>query len=482
MNIAEVIINTEVRSLDRVYHYVVPENIEAAVGMRVSVPFGFGNRTEIGYIVGFTESSPFENLKAIKKLIDKEPIISEKGIELARYLRRTCLCPMSEAFKLLLPPRVNFKFEKIVSLCDGDADGLTLSQKKIYDTLKAIGGTAEYKKLLESCGLKSSAALTALKNKGLVSVTEKAVGGNKEKIRKRVSLAVSKEEAAQAEGLGKAMQKVLDLLMEYDSMLLSELIDFANCSATSVKALESRGLVITEDVAVLRSPIKADIKEKESLPPTDEQKNAIDTLKKAIDFGEKSEYLLFGVTGSGKTEVFLQAVDYCISRGKNAIVLVPEISLTPQMTRRFAERFGGKVAVLHSGLSLGERYDEWNRIRHGEVNVAVGARSAISASTAASCCAMRSRSAAVPIMSAAASSVVAAEAVAAGICISTSSAFCSCSIRADTASDSSSAGTCERVISTTPIFCSVRRKSSASPLKSTKLYLVISVTIFRLLC
>lgn len=377
MNIAEVIINTEVRSLDRVYHYVVPENIKAAVGMRVSVPFGFGNRTEIGYIVGFTESSPFENLKAIKKLIDKEPIISEKGIELARYLRRTCLCPMSEAFKLLLPPRVNFKFEKIVSLCGGDADGLTLSQKKIFDTLKAIGGTAEYKKLLESCGLKSSAALTALKNKGLVSVTEKAVGGNKEKIRKRVCLAVSKEEAAQTEGLGKAMQKVLDLLMEYDSMLLSELIDFAKCSASSVKALESRGLVITEDVAVLRSPIKADIKEKESLPPTDEQKNAIDTLKKAVDFGEKSEYLLFGVTGSGKTEVFLQAVDYCISRGKNAIVLVPEISLTPQMTRRFAERFGGKVAVLHSGLSLGERYDEWNRIRSGEVNVAVGARSAI---------------------------------------------------------------------------------------------------------
>ena len=377
MKIAEVIINTEVRSLDRVYHYIVPDNLEAEIGMRAEVPFGFGNRTDIGYIVGFVGSSPFDNLKSIKKLIDKEPVISESGIELARQIRHMCLCSMSEAFRLLLPPRINFKFEKIVILCDYTGEDFTPLQNKIIKTLKSAGGKAELKKLLESCGVKSSSVVTSLQKKGIVKVTEKAVGGTKEIQRKKVFLAVPPYQASLEEGLGKAMRKALDMLTEYDSMLLSELTEYAGCSAASIKALEKKGLVEVKDVTVRRNPIKTEYPASKALPPTDEQKKAIDDLKKAVDIGKVSEHLLFGVTGSGKTEVFLQAVDYALSKGKNAVILVPEISLTPQMTRRFAERFGGKVAVLHSGLSLGERYDEWQRIKNGEVSVAVGARSAI---------------------------------------------------------------------------------------------------------
>ncbi|MDP4118212.1 MAG: primosomal protein N' [Bacillota bacterium] len=379
MKIAEVILNTEVKSLDRVYHYLVPEGMEIAEGARVEVPFGTANRRNVGYFIGYIQKSPFEGLKEIYSVIDKMPLIPQKGIELARYIRRTCLCSMSESIRLLLPPAVNFKFEKIVSLTntDGNEGKLTPLQKTVLENLKAAGGSAEQKKLLESCKVKSSAVISSLEKRGLVRMTEKPVGGTKEKLRKKVFLSVPPEEAEQFDKLGKGMKKALEMLARYESMLLSELIEYSGCSSSSVYLLESRGLVTVEDIEVKRSPVNKEIEKTESLLPTHEQKRAIETVKQAIDSDAGSEHLLFGVTGSGKTEVFLQGVDYCISKGKNAVILVPEIALTPQMTTRFISRFGDNVAVLHSGLSLGERYDEWRRIRSGEVNVVVGARSAI---------------------------------------------------------------------------------------------------------
>lgn len=377
MRIAEIILNLEAKSLDRTYHYLVPEGMEIKKGARVEVPFGFGNRTTLGYFLGYVKSSPFDNLKVVKRVLDAEPLVSEKGLELARYLRHTTLCTMPEAIRLLLPPAVNFKFEKIVTLTEVLPDKLTVSQKKLLETLKAAGGTAEQKKLMEACGLKSSAVINSLEKSGAVKVYEKPVGGTKEKVRKKVFLKISHQEAESLNGLGKGMKKALDLLFEYDSMLLSELISFSGCSNSSVQILEKKGIVEIRDIAVQRTPIRKEIEKTSHMKPNPQQEKAINSLISALDSGTNSEHLLFGVTGSGKTEVFLQAVDYCISKGKNAIILVPEIALTPQMTARFISRFGSRVAVMHSGLSLGERYDEWNRIKNGEVCVAVGARSAI---------------------------------------------------------------------------------------------------------
>ncbi len=377
IKIAEVIINTQVRSLDRVYHYLVPENMNIQPGARVTVPFGAGNSTQVAYFLRYVESSPFDGLKAVKKVLDKEPLITDNGLELARYIRRTCLCSMSEAIRLLLPPSVNFKFEKIVVLKDVRFQKLTPLQQRVCENLKSAGGTAEIKKLLESCNTKSSSVITALEKAGVVEVKEKPVGGAKELIRKKVFLAVSPQEAMQVEKLGSAMKKALNMLVEYDSMLLSELIEFSGCSNTSIQSLKSKGLVDIVNTEIRRSPIAREIRHTNHFPPTPEQQKAIDTVKASIDSGKTGEHLLFGVTGSGKTEVFLQGVDYCISKGKNAVILVPEISLTPQMTERFISRFGDNVAVIHSGLSLGERFDEWKRIKSGEVKVVVGARSAI---------------------------------------------------------------------------------------------------------
>ncbi len=375
MKIAEIILNTEVRSLDRVYHYYLEDGTQAEPGVRVEVPFGNGNRTAIGYIVGFTESSPFTNLKSIKRVLDSTPLISYEGLELARHIRKTTLCPMSEAIRLMLPPSVNFKFERIVMTLQDNGDNLTALQKKVMETLISAGGKVEQKKLLQACGVKSASVISALEKKGFVEITEKAVGGFSEKIRKKVYPLCSPEEVP--DNLGPSMKKAMDMLLRYECMFLSELLEYCGCSASSVQALKKRGLIDIRDVSVKRSPVSKKYESSSKMTPTGEQKLAIETVVSRVEKRAFSEFLLFGVTGSGKTEVFLQAVEKCIAAGRNAVILVPEIALTPQMTARFISRFGNRVAVLHSGLSLGERYDEWNRIKSGEVCVALGARSAI---------------------------------------------------------------------------------------------------------
>ncbi len=377
MKIAEIIINTGVKSLDRTFHYTVEDGIEILPGARVIVPFGHGNRGAIGYFLGYIDNSPYSNLKPIKKVLDLVPLVSEDALELAKHISRTTFCTFSDAIKLMLPPAVNFKFEKIVSFLNDTDFELTAAQKKVLETLKAAGGKAEQGKLLTACNIKSASVINSLKLKGCVSVYEKPVGGTKEKVRKKVCLTENYEEILSSYKPGSAMIKAIDMLIEYGSMFLSELVEFSGCSNTSVLTLEKKGIVHIFDETIIRSPITKKYGAGEKVTPSSEQENAINILKNAVNSNKPSEHLLFGVTGSGKTEVFLQVADYVIKNGKNVIILVPEISLTPQMTKRFCERFGDNVAVIHSGLSLGERYDEWQRIKNSQVSVALGARSAI---------------------------------------------------------------------------------------------------------
>lgn len=375
MKIAEIILNTEVRSLDRIYHYLLPDEYSDKTGCRVEVPFGNGNRTAIGYILGVTDKSELKNLKSIKRLLDEKPLLSAEALELARHIRKTTLCSMSDAIRLLLPPAANFKFERIVTLNGDISCELTGLQRKVLETLKAAGGKAEQKKLLDACNVKSSSVISTLVKKGAIRVQDVKVGGTHEKIRKKVFLTALPEEIPQ--NIGSAMKKAVNLLIEYDSMLLSELESMSGCSYTSVQSLEKKGIVEIAEVAVRRTPGEKNFEASYRKKPTQEQMAAINCINDSINAGIYKEFLLFGVTGSGKTEVFLQAAEHCIATGKNVIILVPEIALTPQMTERFVSRFGNMVAVLHSGLSLGERFDEWNRIKNGEVKVALGARSAV---------------------------------------------------------------------------------------------------------
>ena len=380
MKIAEVIISSQVKSLDKTYHYLT--DLDLLEGTRVQVPFGRGNRKTIGYFTGFVGHSEYQDLKQIIKAVDEKPLVTPDGIALARYVRKTCLCSMSEALRLLLPPNVNLKMEQRVGLVSAQwrSEQLTPLQTKVMEVLEAAAGEVELRKLLEAAEVKSSSVVRSLEKKKLLRVEEYMVGAAKEKTRRFVTLAV--EESRLSEALAdlngaKVAAQALEIVAEHGSLPLRDLLEMAKCGVSSVEVLEKRGMVEIDTREVLRSPIRQGIKRTVKFDPTEEQKAVLNKISELLKNRTADNLLLHGVTGSGKTEVFLQAAQQCMQMDRNVIILVPEIALTPQMVERFVSRFGDEVALLHSGLSMGERYDQWRRIREGRVKLVVGARSAV---------------------------------------------------------------------------------------------------------
>lgn len=313
--IAKVILNNREHNIDQCFDYAIPDGMNALPGMRVSVPFGFGNRYSRGIIVGISEKSEFENLKEISKIIDKEPLCSEEILKLCLWIKEKYFCSFYQALRLFLPP-----------------------------------------------GIES---------------------GVKEKNIRMVRLASSKEEALAAakkmlSGRAQIQGNMLKILCENSPVSSFELMRLSGGNSAALSALCKKGFAEISDKRVYREAYNSDKYARSGgCTPTGEQKVVIDHLINRISSGRHEKILLRGVTGSGKTEVFLQAIEHCINIGKTAIMLVPEISLTPQMVKRFVSRFGEMVAVIHSGLSKGERFDQWNKIKNGEVSVVVGARSAV---------------------------------------------------------------------------------------------------------
>ncbi len=383
MKIAEIIINSQVRSLNRIYHYLADESMNLCAGMRVLVPFGGANKTCDGYCVGITDKTDYAGeMKKVKTVLDSQPIISDYGMKLAEYISKTCLINMAQALRLLLPPALNVKTERRVALVDGaQAVGLTATQKAAFNILSAAKKDIEINRLLSAAGIKSSSVITNLEKKGIVKTFERTVGKSKEKMRSfatvNVDEALFEDIISELKGSSKKAAVAFELLTEHTSLPVSELLEMANCSRSSVQLLEKKGYVVLGEKQIFRLPSElGDVKELHKTP-TKEQKIAIDYISDSLNRSKTETILLHGITGSGKTEVFLQAAAECIKQGKNAIILVPEISLTPQMVDRVTSRFGKTVALLHSGLSMGERYDEWCRIKNGEARLVVGARSAI---------------------------------------------------------------------------------------------------------
>ncbi len=378
--IAQIIINSDVKNTDRIYSYYADESLDLKEGMRVEVPFGNGNRKMIGYFIGFTDEKKAEyNLKDITRVIDKKPVLSHNAINLAKYIRQTCICSMAEAIHLLLPPVVNMKFEKHISLTGKDFADASLSPtaRNILDILAATGKSAEVKKLLSAAGVKSASPLKKLEAEGYIEIKEVPVGKAKEKMQKFATLTDENFDIGTLKSSSKAAA-AFEIISKYKSLPVSDVIRLADCPPSSIKLLENKGAIVIEEKQILRRPgLIDDVTHKGDFVPTDEQQNALGVIYSALDEQKKHDILLQGVTGSGKTEVFIKAASHCIKNGRNVIILVPEISLTPQIQRRFTEYFGNSVAVLHSALSSGERFDEWQRIKNGDVQIVVGARSAI---------------------------------------------------------------------------------------------------------
>ncbi len=374
--IAEVIIDSKSKAVDRVFDYTADDTVKT--GMRVKVPFGKGNRSVIGFVVNMKERSDYKNLKSVSEIIDEKPLLSEMSVQFAEYIKKTCLCSMQTALKLMLPPTPSLRYEYIIKLTDVEynAAELTAAQQKIIEALKSSTGGKELEELKSECGFSGEIPVNKLVEKGIVSKEEILVGGIKTLKRKFVTLADNHTESVRNEL--SAIRKVHDafeILLECESVMLSELV--ARSSRSAVNTLIKKGYAFIEEKTVSR--INTDITDihRKMFVLSEEQKRALNEIIKCIDSGKHTDFLLYGVTGSGKTEVFLRAAQACANKGRNVIILVPEISLTPQMSARFVERFGERVALLHSGRSLRERYDEWHKIKNGEINIVVGTRSAI---------------------------------------------------------------------------------------------------------
>ena len=320
--IAEIIINRTAKRLNRTFDYKVPIELEEIImiGSTVLVPFGKASTLEEGYVVGIKENTTYK----VKEIVKIKHNLTEKQIKLAKWMAKRYFCNVSDCIKQMLTPGTKSK----------------KSEKNVQD--KTIN-TVYLKKDIDE-------------------------------IQFDIEMGKIKSEK---------QKKILQFLKGNEGATVPEIELFTDGSRAIVKTLEKNGYVEIVEKKIERNPLaNKKIEKTKNLKLTDEQKNAYDKVVLDMIINSYEQFLLYGVTGSGKTEVYLQLIGEALKQEKTAIVLVPEISLTPQMINRFIARFNkDEIAVLHSKLSIGERYDEWNKIKEGKAKIIIGARSAIFAPT-----------------------------------------------------------------------------------------------------
>jgi primosomal protein N' (replication factor Y) (superfamily II helicase) len=377
MEIASVIVDVPTKQTDRAFDYLIPAKWSGTIqpGMRVIVPFG--PRKIQGFVTSLKTQSEFKKLREIIEPMDLEPVLNRELLDLGDWLTENTLCFKIFAYQVMLPAALKAKYEKKVKLAAGVvAADLSAPLQTIFENNLMI----DWEDSLKS-GLVPALQKEAAKGKleVIYIVKEKVKKKQRRFVRPLVSLAELTEAADQFPVKAEKQKQVLRYFVDhFEAIEMRQLVSELKTTSATVKALVEKKLLIEYEMEVYRDPFEhRTFKRTKPLPLTDSQQNAIGPILNAIKDIRHEVFLLYGVTGSGKTEIYLQSIQEVIERGQEAIVLVPEISLTPQMVNRFKGRFGDLVAVLHSGLSAGEKYDEWRKIQRKEVKVAVGARSAI---------------------------------------------------------------------------------------------------------
>lgn len=375
MNIAKVIVDVPASSTNQTFDYLIPEKFKdmLTLGMRVIVPFG--PRKIMGFVVGFTSESSFTKLKKIIDVLDLTPVLTKELLELGKWVANETLSLSITALQAMLPQVLKSQYKKeLVRMTDDmlPDEFENLFAGRDYIPFEEFEATSisyyQLQKLLETGDISVEYLVKSRITKKQITMVKPV---------KDIHLL---EEAL--EDLSKTAKKQRQLLLyfiEDDKEIdQKELLKKVQTTTSTIKTLVEKGLLETYQQEVLRNPYNDNEFERTTaLELTDEQSRAIEPINQTIEDSKHEVFLIHGVTGSGKTEIYLQAIQHVIDKGKEAIVLVPEISLTPQMVKRFKGRFGSDVAVMHSALSAGEKYDEWRRIHRKEVNVVVGARSAV---------------------------------------------------------------------------------------------------------
>lgn len=356
--IASVVVDCKTDSVDRTFDYLVPpcflETIE--VGQRVYVPFG--NQNLLGIVVDIKEDSEVSNLKEIYDILDLVPCLNQELIMLAKNMHEYYFSLYITCLLTMIPQAIRVKYEKVFEALDSDAlpldlRGLFVNNKFTYQT--------KYKEYLPT--------LQKLTKEGKV-ILHNIISDNAN-IKEENYIKLNKEHNVK---LNASQQEIVRYLIELDSEVSrSDLSE--KFSQGRVKLLIDKGVLLQYKKEVIRHFDEGKVYEDKQITLNEKQQKVYEEIKKEYD--KFSTILLHGITGSGKTEIYLKCIEDMIAKGKTAIMLVPEISLTPQIVARFKARFKDNVAVLHSRLSVGEKYDEWRRVIRKEVQIVVGARSAI---------------------------------------------------------------------------------------------------------
>ncbi len=371
---------------DKPYSYLWQDSdTEPTPGLRVLVPFGGGNRRRQAVILSVQKEQPVPKLKPVAAVLDEEPLFTSEMLETALWLKEHTFCTLFEALKTQLPPgltmRVTPLYRAVQNVTEDELAALSEEERRVYFEVASFDDGLERGALFKALGLSELCTVPEkLIKKGLLTVDVSAERVANDATVRMARLAVEGDElfARLAEQkLTQKQQTVITFLSEVGCATVKEISYFAVASSAVVNALVKKGLVEFFEKERLRSPVKTVGTVADTVVLNDEQQAVFEQLSD-LSKGEKpAAALLYGVTGSGKTQVYMRLIEDVLSRGKRALVLVPEISLTPQVVDGFTRRFGRNVAVLHSGLSVGERMDEWKRIRRGDATIVVGTRSAV---------------------------------------------------------------------------------------------------------
>ena len=380
----QVLIDSYASQLDRVFIYIIDENFVhlARVGMRVVVPFGKGNKPIKGLLVSIEDrfDDNYE-LKSIIDILDDKPIISDDLLKLGYWMKEEYLCTYFEALQPLLPPGDYKQVNTFVELIDSNYIPQNSEEKKIiaYLSKADIVLLMDLKNDLKLPNI--NIHLNKLEESKVIETTIDIATSVRKKKEKWVKIKFNLSLIEIEQAIGQRAKKqiaIAEYLFNKGDTSLKNLIKDLNTSLTTVKALEDKGLVDIYYKELYRDPIK------KYIPKYDKHilnKDQARVFNRILDFPdedkEANKYLIHGVTGSGKTEIYLQLVEEMLKKDKDSIILVPEISLTPQTIDRFVGRFGENVAILHSRLSQGERFDQWRSIKKGRVKIVIGARSAV---------------------------------------------------------------------------------------------------------
>ncbi|MGN1137920.1 MAG: primosomal protein N' [Ruminococcus sp.] len=375
--IAEIAVENTTYSFDRLFDYSLPDNLLDCVreGCRVMIPFGNSNRLRQGIVMRLKRESR-DGLKNVMSVLDSEPVLTLEMLKLVVFMKEHYFCTYYDAVKTMLPTGINYNVTSTFTAVKGaDTAELSADELQIYNYLLSQKAPVKAEKLSQVLGIDNQKLLQKLVGKGFLHKNEEAFRKIGDAVMKMVSLSDNADTLNPK--LSQKQKSVFELLQTVQCASVKEICYYTGVTASVVDNIVKKGLAFYYEDEVFRTGNSTVPRDNSEITLTDEQTVAYDNLCSDYLADNAKVSLLYGVTGSGKTSVFLKLIQRVLEDDKGIIVMVPEISLTPQFLNVFRGKFGDKIAVFHSGLSLGERLDEYKRVKKGIAKIAIGTRSAV---------------------------------------------------------------------------------------------------------